>query len=146
MPVTTLELRPHDGVLVFALRIPRVGIKAHFRWDGIKLGVATRINGRIYTFFVHTVSRTETEIIELVLTFLINKEDLIDAVNRKQFETLISGVETLHVAGIIHQYLTDVEYVWTTTGEAAWLQKEDDARWNWVRDTTPAVEWRRGRN
>ena len=144
--MASVKLYPDNGALIFALRIPRIGVKAHFRWDGIKLGVATKVNGNIYTFFVHTVSRTETDIAELVITFLLNKEDLIDAMSRRQFETLISGVETLREYGILHQYIGDVTYVWTTTGEAAWVKKEDAARWCWLTETTPALQWRWGRN
>ena len=53
--------------MIFALSIPRVGVKAHFRWD----------------------------------------------------------VETLREHGILHQYIGDINHVWTTTGEAAWVKRED---------------------
>ena len=91
-----------------ALRIPRVGIRSDLRWDGVTLIVAVRMKGKIYCLNIDTVRRRESDIIELAMTFMLNAEDLIDAMNRRQFPSLIIGVETLRTHGLLHQTITDV--------------------------------------
>ena len=135
----------NDDKLTLALRIPRVGLKASFKWDGLTLCVATRVNGRVYCLYIKTVRKRESEICELVITFLTKAEEIIDAVARKQFPNLLSGVETLRERGVLHQTITEVTTVWCSTGQPACILKEDPARWHWIDDLPHPVEWRRDR-
>ena len=135
-----------DSKLTLALRIPKVGAKASFRWDGVKLCVAAYIGRRVYCVFISTVRKRESEICELVITFLTNTETIIDAVARKQFPNMIAGVEALHQRGILHQNITDVTTVWCSTGRAAPIRKEDPTRWYWINDLPTPMEWRRDRD
>ena len=128
------------------LRFPRVGIRSDLRWDRVTLIVAVRVKGKIYCLNIDTVRRRESDIIELAMTFMLNAEDLIDAMNRQQFPSLIIGVETLRTHGLLHQTITDVRLVWCTTGRAACIRAEDMTRWTWIDDLPPPVEWRRNRN
>ena len=136
----------NDDKLTLALRIPRVGMKASFRWNGVTLCVAVKIRGEIHCLHVGTVSRRESEICELVITFTTKAEEIIDAVNRHQFPDLITGVEVLRERGVLHQTLTEVATVWCTTGRPAQIKKEDPTRWFWVSDLPTPMEWRRDRD
>ena len=131
--------------LTLALRIPRVGVRTDLRWDGVTLTVAVRVKGKIYCLHIDTVRRRESDIIELAMTFMLNADDLIDAMNRQQFPSLLAGVETLRSHGMLHETITDVTLVWCTTGRAASIMAEDQARWTWIDDLPPPVEWRRNR-
>ena len=135
-----------DDKLTLALRIPRVGLRANFCWNGITLCVAVRVRGAIHCLHIGTVSRRESEICELAITFTTKAEELIEAVSRNQFPDLISGVEVLRERGVLHQTLTEVETVWCSTGLSATIKKEDPTRWFWVSDLPTPVEWRRDRN
>ena len=125
----TLHASMDNNRLTLALRIPRVGVRTDFRWDGVTLTVAVRVKGKIYCLHVDTVRRRESDIIELAMTFMLNAGDLIDAMNRQQFPSLIVGVETLRTHVVLHQTITDVKLVWCTTGRAASIRAEDPARW-----------------
>ena len=94
--------------LTLALRIPRVGVRTDLRWDGVTLIVAVRVKGKIYCLHIDTVKRRESDIIELAMTFMLNADDLIDAMNRQQFPSLIVGVDTLRTYGVLHQTIMDV--------------------------------------
>ena len=135
-----------DSKMTLALRIPKVGVQATFGWDGVKLSVATRIRGKIYCVYIETVRKKESEICELALTFLTQAEDIIDAVERKQFPDLLSGVEAVRQRGILHQTITEVTTVWSSTGRSAPILKEDPARWHWIDDLPTPMEWRRDRD
>ena len=134
-----------EDKLTLALRIPRVGAKASFSWDGVKLCVAAYIRNKVYCVHIETVRRRESEICELAITFLTKTEEIIDAVCRNQFPNVISGVETLRERGILHQTITDVTTVWCSTGMPATIIKEDPARWHWIDDLPLPMEWRRDR-
>ena len=115
----------NDNRVTLALRIPRVGLKANFHWNGVTLCVAVKVRGVIHCLHIGTVSRRESEICELVITFTTKAEEIIDAVNRNQFPNLISGVEVLRERGVLHQTLTEVETVLCSTGRPATVKKED---------------------
>ena len=108
--------------------------------------MAAYIGRRVYCVFISTVRKRESEICELVITFLTNTETIIDAVARKQFPNMIAGVEALHQTGILHQNITDVTTVWCSTGRAAPIRKEDPTRWYWINDLPTPMEWRRDRD
>ena len=106
-----VQFAHREDKLTLALRIPKVGAKASLKWDWVKLCVAAHIREKIYCMYIKTVRKRESEICELAITFLTRTEEIIDAVRRKQFPNLISGVETLRERGILHQTLTDVTTV-----------------------------------